>query len=95
MKPWPIPHSNRPISRSRSCWLTLAAAGLGCDGCRVRLSCGCDIVQDVPTGQYAHGIREAAMAAAQRSGYLDATAWPDASTRRDGCPDRRGERRRR
>lgn len=63
-------------------WLTLAdsagryAAGLGCGGCRVRLSCGCDIVQDVLTGRCPHGVREAVMAAAQRSGYLDAVPPP-------------------
>ncbi len=63
-------------------WLTLDdsarryAAGLGCDGCRVRLSCGCDIVQDVLTGQCPHGVREAVMAAAKRSGYLDAVPPP-------------------
>jgi hypothetical protein len=63
-------------------WLTLEdstrryAAGLGCDGCRIRLSCGCDIVQDVLTGQCPHGVREAVMAAAKRSGYLDAVPPP-------------------
>ena len=63
-------------------WLTLEDAtrrytvGLGCGGCRVRLSCGCDIVQDVLTGQCPHGVREAVMAAAKRSGYLDAVPPP-------------------
>jgi hypothetical protein len=63
-------------------WLTLEdsasryAAGLGCDGCRVHLSCGCDIVQDVLTGQCPHGVREAVMGAAKRSGYLDAVPPP-------------------
>ena len=63
-------------------WLTLEdaagryAAGLGCCRCRVRLSCGCDIVQDVLTGQCPHGVREAVMAAAQRSGYLDTVPPP-------------------
>lgn len=63
-------------------WLTLEdsarryATGLGCDGCRVRLSCGCDIVQDVLTGRCPHGVREAVMAAAKRSGYLDAVPPP-------------------
>ena len=63
-------------------WLTLEdsagryAAGLGCGGCRVRLPCGCDIVQDVLTGRCPHGVREAVMAAARRSGYLDAVPPP-------------------
>lgn len=52
------------------------AAGLGCDGCRVRLPCGCDIVQDVLTGRCPHGTRETVMAAARHSGYLDAVPPP-------------------
>jgi hypothetical protein len=63
-------------------WLALEdaagrhAAGLGCGGCRVRLSCGCDIVQDVLTGRCPHGVREAVTAAAKRSGFLDAVPPP-------------------
>jgi hypothetical protein len=33
-------------------------------------------VQDVLTGQCPHGVREAVMAAAKRSGYLDAVPPP-------------------
>jgi hypothetical protein len=63
-------------------WLTLDdsagryVAGLGCGDCRVRVPCGCDIVQDVLTGRCAHGVPEAVMAAAKRSGYLDAVLPP-------------------
>lgn len=63
-------------------WLTLDdstrryAAGLGCDGCRVRLVCGCDIVQQVLAGKCPHGAREAVMAAAERCGYLDTVPPP-------------------
>jgi hypothetical protein len=39
-------------------------------------SCGCDILQDVLTGRCPHGVREAVMAAAKRSGYLDAVPPP-------------------
>jgi hypothetical protein len=54
----------------------LYLAGQACDGCRIRVSCGCDVVQEVLTGRCPHGTRKAIMAAAKRCGYLDAVPPP-------------------
>ena len=51
-------------------------AGLGCERCQVRLSCGCDLIQDVLTGQCAHGTRKAIQAAAARCGFLEDVPQP-------------------
>jgi hypothetical protein len=61
-------------------WLILEDAvalylgGLNCPGCKIRVSCGCDVVGDVLAGRCPHGTAKAVQAAARRCGYLEATA---------------------
>lgn len=50
--------------------------GQGCERCRPRLSCRCDVIQDVLTGRCRHGVRRAVMAAAARTGYYDHVSPP-------------------
>jgi hypothetical protein len=63
-------------------WLTADAMttryvlGLGCARCRPRVSCGCDMVQDVLGGQCPHGTARALYHAATRCGYRDRVPPP-------------------
>jgi hypothetical protein len=77
-------------------------AGLECERCRPRLSCGCDIVQDVLTGACRHGTRKALFDAATRCRYRDRVPRPvpggqaelDAYARQIAGLDRQTRRRR-
>lgn len=52
------------------------AYGLGCKNCVIRVSCGCDVVEDVLAGLCPHGTAKAIEAAAKRCGYVEATGGP-------------------
>lgn len=55
------------------------AESLGCERCQVRLSCGCDLIQDVLTRRCRHGTRKAIQAAAARCGYFNDVPLPAAT----------------
>jgi hypothetical protein len=63
-------------------WLTatdLSAGylfGLACDRCKPRLSCGCDITQDVLAGACPHGAARAIYQAAGRCRYRERVPRP-------------------
>jgi hypothetical protein len=50
--------------------------GLGCARCAMRLSCGCDITQDVLRGRCPHGSAKRFYNAATRTGYRDVGPHP-------------------